>query len=138
MEYNPTNRVTVSFNGEWVTHEVETKLAGGNGRADGKSRPKWDKPNEAPKHELPEFEGGVVPNDPPVLELPELKIPDVPAKDPKTPPTQEELPLASAEVKSQDEKVLPKTGMTEDSIAYLIQGVVILGLAWIGYLSLKK
>lgn len=174
MEYNPTNRVTVSFNGKWVTHEVETKLVGGNGRADGKSRPKWDKPNEAPKYELPEFEGGVIPNDPPVnekpewnggvvpndppvldipeiniadvpvippapvLELPELEIPNAPTKDPKMPPIQEELPLASAEVKLQDSKTLPKTGMTEDSIAYLIQGVVVLGLAWIGYLFLKE
>ena len=27
---------------------------------------------------------------------------------------------------------------SEDSIAYLIQGVVVLGLAWIGYLFLKE
>ena len=43
----------------------------GNGRAVGKSRPKWDKPNDAPKYELPEFEGGVVPLDPPVHVKPE-------------------------------------------------------------------
>ena len=69
--YNPTNLFTASWNGGFVSHEAETKLYDGNGKASGKSRPKYDKPNEAPVHELPEFEGGVIPNDPPVHTLPE-------------------------------------------------------------------
>lgn len=69
--YNPTNLFTASWNGGFVSHEAETKLYDGNGKAKGKSRPKWDKPNDAPKYELPEFEGGVVPLDPPVHTKPE-------------------------------------------------------------------
>lgn len=71
VQYNPTNLFTASWNGGFVSHEAETKLYDGNGRAVGKSRPKWDKPNDAPKYELPEFEGGVVPLDPPVHTKPE-------------------------------------------------------------------
>lgn len=69
--YNPTNLFTASWNGGFVSHEAETKLYDGNGKAKGKSRPKFDKPNDAPKYELPEFEGGVVPLDPPVHTKPE-------------------------------------------------------------------
>lgn len=71
VQYNPTNLFTASWNGGFVSHEAETKLYDGNGRAVGKSRPKWDKPNDAPKYDLPEFEGGVVPLDPPVHVKPE-------------------------------------------------------------------
>lgn len=69
--YNPTNLFTASWNGGFVSHEAETKLYDGDGKASGKSRPKWDKPNEAPVYDKPEFEGGIVPNDPPVHTLPE-------------------------------------------------------------------
>lgn len=100
-------------------------------------------PNDPPTVDKPEWNGGVVPNDPPVLdlpeiniddvpvlppapvhELPELDVPDVPTEEPKTPPTQEELPPASAEVKSQDKKVLPKTG-SKDNIMYLVIGAFV-------------
>lgn len=76
--YNPTNLFTASWNGGFVSHEAETKLYDGNGKASGKSRPKWDKPNDAPKYELPEFEGGVVPLDPPVYTKPEINLNDIP------------------------------------------------------------
>lgn len=100
--------------------------------------PEWQGgviPNDPPTVDKPEWNGGVVPNDPPVLdlpeiniddvpvlppapvlELPELEIPDVPEEESKTPPTQEKLPPASAEVKSQDKKVLPKTGSKDNGI----------------------
>lgn len=100
-------------------------------------------PNDPPVLDKPEWNGGVVPNDPPVLylpeiniddvpvlppapvhELPELDVPDVPKEEPKTPPTQGELPSASAEVKSQDKKVLPKTG-SKDNIMYLVIGAIV-------------
>ena len=97
-------------------------------------------PNDPPVLDKPEWNGGVVPNDPPVLdlpeinidgvpvlppapvhELPELDVPDVPTEEPKTPPTQEELPSASAEVKSHDKKVLPKTGeKCSDIVAWAV------------------
>jgi LPXTG-motif cell wall-anchored protein len=80
--YNPTNLFTASWNGGFVSHEAETKLYDGNGKATGKSRPKWDKPNDAPKYELPEFEGGVVPNDPPVYKNPSIDLADIPLMPP--------------------------------------------------------
>lgn len=83
MVYNPTNSITVSWKGGSITHEVETRLVGGNGKAEGKSRPKWDKPNEAPVHDKPEFEGGVVPLDPPVHTKPEWYGGTVPFDAPK-------------------------------------------------------
>lgn len=83
VQYNPTNLFTASWNGGFVSHEAETKLYDGNGKAKGKSRPKWDKPNDAPKYELPEFEGGVVPLDPPVHVKPEWNGGTVPFDAPK-------------------------------------------------------
>ena len=83
VQYNPTNLFTASWNGGFVSHEAETKLYDGNGRAVGKSCPKWDKPNDAPKYELPEFEGGVVPLDPPVHVKPEWNGGTVPFDAPK-------------------------------------------------------
>lgn len=83
VQYNPTNLFTASWNGGFVSHEAETKLYDGNGRAVGKSRPKWDKPNDTPKYELPEFEGGVVPLDPPIHTKPEWQGDTVPFDAPK-------------------------------------------------------
>lgn len=80
--YNPTNLFTASWKGGFVSHEAETKLYDGNGKASGKSRPKWDKPNDAPKYELPEFEGGVIPNDPPVYDKPSIDLVDIPLMPP--------------------------------------------------------
>lgn len=80
--YNPTNLFTARWNGGFVSHEAETKLYNGNGKATGKSRPKWDKPNDAPKYETPEFEGGVVPNDPPVYDKPSINLADIPLMPP--------------------------------------------------------
>ena len=42
---------------------------------------------DAPKVEVPEFEGGVVPLDPPTVEIPELKIPEEPKPQPEPSPT---------------------------------------------------
>lgn len=83
VQYNPTNLFTASWNGGFVSHEAETKLYDGNGRAVGKSRPKWDKPNDAPVLDKPEFEGGVVPLDPPVHTKPEWQGGTVPFDAPK-------------------------------------------------------
>lgn len=80
--YNPTNLFTASWNGGFVSHEAETKLYDGNGKATGKSRPKWDKPNDAPVVDKPEFNGGVVPNDPPVYEKPSIDLADIPLMPP--------------------------------------------------------
>lgn len=57
---------------------------------------------------------------------------------PQTPATQEELPSASAEVKSQDKKVLPKTGSKEDGILVNIAFGIIFVLACIKAYFSKK
>lgn len=140
---NPVNVLSFTAMGQEYSFEREITVANATGTAKGKVRPfTYDVP-PAPVYDIPEFEGGVVPNDPPVLdlpeiniddvpvlppapvhELPELDVPDVPQEEPKTPPTQEELPSASAEVKSQDKKVLPKTG-SKDNIMYLVIGAIV-------------
>lgn len=71
MEYNPTNKINVSWDGGGTGFDAETKLVGGNGRADGKTRPTFEIPNDAPKVDKPEWKGGVVPNEAPVHEKPE-------------------------------------------------------------------
>ena len=47
---------------------------------------------DAPKVEVPEFEGGVVPLDPPTVEIPELKIPEEPKPQPAPTPQRNETP----------------------------------------------
>jgi lpxtg cell wall surface protein, collagen binding domain protein len=122
--------------------------------------PEWQggtTPLDPPTVDKPEWNGGVVPNDPPVLdlpeiniddvpvlppapvhELPELDVPDLPTEEPKTPPTQEELPSASAEVKSQDKKVLPKTGSKDNGILVNIAFGIIFIVACIKAYFTKK
>lgn len=97
--YNPTNLFTASWNGGFVSHEAETKLYDGNGKAKGKSRPKFDKPNDAPVydkpewngstvpfdapvHYKPEFNGGVIPNDAPIVDKPEIDLREIPMMPP--------------------------------------------------------
>ena len=54
---------------------------------------------DAPKVEVPEFDGGVVPLDPPVVDIPELKIPEVPKPQPEPSPTPEPKPEPKPELK---------------------------------------
>ena len=158
VQYNPTNLFTASWNGGFVSHEAETKLYDGNGRAVGKSRPKWDKPNDAPKYDKPEFEGGVVPNDPPVydkpsigladiplmppaptLDLPELVIPEVPAPQTDKPKAEmyiKEEPAQPAKQQPLGQPALPATGSNEAS--YLAIGGVVIGVLTLGMAGMKK
>lgn len=87
MEYNPTNKINVSWDGGGTGFDAETKLVGGNGRADGKTRPTFEIPNDAPKVDKPEWKGGVVPNEAPVHEKPEFQggIPGIPEEREKLP-----------------------------------------------------
>lgn len=97
MEYNPTNKINVSWDGGGTGFDAETKLVGGNGRADGKTRPAFEIPKESPKVDIPEFQGGipgipeereklpewtggVVPNEAPQVDKPEFQggIPGIP------------------------------------------------------------
>lgn len=154
---NPVNVLSFTVMGQEYSFEREITVANATGSAKGKVRPfTYDVP-PAPVYDIPEFEGGVVPNDPPVLdipeiniddvpvlppapvhELPELDVPNVPKEEPKTPPTQEELPPASAEVKSQGKKVLPKTGSKDNGILVNIAFGIVFIVACIKAYFTKK
>lgn len=129
MEYNPTNKINVSWDGVGIGFDAETKLVGGNGRADGKTRPTFEIPKEAPKVDIPEFQGGIpgipeervkpefeggIPGIPEVREKPELDINDIP-KDPETP-----KPVDPKTPKSED----PKTPKSQEPKAPKVVKVV--------------
>lgn len=93
---NPTNKATLTADDSSSNSTSKVQLVGGRGDASGENKPEptFEIPREAPKvdipefdggipgipeeRELPPFEGGVVPNDAPILDLPELHIPEEP------------------------------------------------------------
>lgn len=109
---NPTNKATLVAVDAGAVSTSKVQLVGGRGDASGENKPKptFELPHDAPKvdipefqggipgipeeRELPPFEGGVVPNDAPVLDLPELHIPTEPEKPviPEKPSTPKEVP----------------------------------------------
>ena len=109
---NPTNKIELKAETDGATSYSYVQLVGGKGDASGenKTEPTFEIPHDAPKvdipefqggipeipeeRELPPFEGGVVPNDAPVLDLPELHIPTEPEKPviPEKPSTPKEVP----------------------------------------------
>ena len=108
---NPTNKATLVAVDAGAISTSKVQLVGGRGDASGENKPEptFKIPHDAPKvdipefeggipgipeeRELPPFEGGVVPNDAPVLDLPELKIPEEPTKPtPEKPVTPKKVP----------------------------------------------
>ncbi len=97
---NPTNKIELKAEADGATSYSYVQLVGGKGDASGENvpEPTYEVPNEAPKYEKPEFEGGIpgipeerelpeytepigtVPNDAPILDLPELEIPEEPTE----------------------------------------------------------
>lgn len=96
---NPTNKIELKAESDGSTSYSYVQLVGGRGDASGENKteptyeipndapkveiPEWNGgvvPNEAPKYEKPEWNGGVVPNEAPVYYKPELHIPEEPAK----------------------------------------------------------
>ena len=93
---NPTNKIELKAESDGAVSYTMIQLVGGRGDASGENKPEptFEIPREAPKvdipefeggipgipeaRELPPFEGGVVPNDAPILDLPELHIPEEP------------------------------------------------------------
>ena len=72
------------------------------------------KPNNAPKVEIPEWNGGVTPLDPPTVEIPELKIPEEPKPQPEPTPEPNPAPtLQPAPTPQRNET--PKPPVAEDS-----------------------
>ena len=93
---NPTNKAELVAVDAGAKSTSKVQLVGGRGDASGENKPEptFEIPREAPKvdipefeggipgipevRELPPFEGGVVPNEAPILDLPELHIPEEP------------------------------------------------------------
>ena len=94
---NPTNKVELKAESDGAISYSYVQLVGGKGDASGENKPEptFEIPREAPKVEIPEWNGGVVPNDAPILDLPELHIPEEPT--PEKPSTPEKAPKTSVE-----------------------------------------
>lgn len=95
---NPTNKIELKAETDGATSYSYVQLVGGKGDASGENKPEptFEIPREAPKVDIPEFEGGIpdipevrelpeytepigtVPNDAPVLDKPEWKGGTVP------------------------------------------------------------
>lgn len=71
---NPTNKVELKAENDGATSSSRVVLVGGKGDASGENKPVWEIPHDAPKVEIPEFEGGI-PGIPEVRELPEYTEP---------------------------------------------------------------
>lgn len=94
---NPTNKVELKAESDGAISHSYVQLVGGKGDASGENKPEptfeiphdapkveipeWNggvTPPDAPKYDKPEFNGGVVPNEAPIYDKPELNINDVP------------------------------------------------------------
>lgn len=124
---NPTNKIELKAETDGATSYSYVQLVGGKGDASGENKPEptFEIPREAPKVDIPEFEGGIpgipevrelpeytepigtVPNEAPILDLPELHIPEEPTK-----PTPEK-PVESKKVPSKPVDA-PKTKEVEE------------------------
>lgn len=73
---NPTNKIELKAETDGATSYSYVQLVGGKGDASGENKPEptFEVPNEAPKVDIPEFEGGI-PGIPEVRELPEYTEP---------------------------------------------------------------
>lgn len=97
---NPTNKVELKAESDGAISYSYVQLVGGKGDASGENKPEptFEIPREAPKvdipefqggipgipeeRELPPFEGGVIPNDAPIYDKPSIDINDVPLMPP--------------------------------------------------------
>ena len=82
---NPTNKIELKAESDGATSYSYVQLVGGKGNAQGENKPEptYEIPREAPKVDIPEFEGGI-PGIPEVREKPEYTepigtVPDIPA-----------------------------------------------------------
>lgn len=94
---NPTNKIELKAENDGSVAYQKIQLVGGKGDASGENKPEptfeiphdapkveipeWNggvTPPDAPKYDKPEFNGGVVPNEAPVYEKPSIDINDIP------------------------------------------------------------
>lgn len=73
---NPTNKIELKAEDDGAVSYMKIQLVGGRGDASGENKPEptFEIPREAPKVDVPEFEGGI-PGIPEVRELPEYTEP---------------------------------------------------------------
>lgn len=73
---NPTNKIELKAESDGAVSYTKIQLVGGRGDASGENKPEptFEIPREAPKVEIPEFQGGI-PGIPEVRELPEYNEP---------------------------------------------------------------
>lgn len=73
---NPTNKIELKAESDGAVSYTKIQLVGGRGDASGENKPEptFEIPHEAPKVDIPEFEGGI-PGIPEVRELPEYTEP---------------------------------------------------------------
>lgn len=99
---NPTNKIELKAETDGATSYSYVQLVGGKGDASGENKPEptFEIPREAPKVDIPEFNGGIpgipeervkpeytepigtVPNDAPVYDKPSIDINDIPLMPP--------------------------------------------------------
>lgn len=81
---NPTNKATLVAVDAGAISTSKVQLVGGRGDASGENKPEptFEIPHDAPKVDIPEFEGGVVPNEAPVHDKPEWNGGTVPNEAP--------------------------------------------------------
>lgn len=81
---NPTNKIELKAESDGAVSYQKIQLVGGKGDASGENKPEptFEVPNDAPKVDIPEFEGGI-PGIPEVRELPEWNGGTVPNEAPK-------------------------------------------------------
>ncbi|WP_455477751.1 SIALI-17 repeat-containing surface protein [Streptococcus salivarius] len=83
---NPTNKIELKAESDGAVSYMKIQLVGGRGDASGENKPEptFEIPHDAPKVDIPEFEGGI-PGIPEVRELPEYTEPigTVPNEAPK-------------------------------------------------------
>lgn len=79
---NPTNKIELKAETDGATSYSYVQLVGGKGDASGENKPEptYEIPNEAPKVDIPEWNGDTVPNEAPVHYKPEFQggIPGIP------------------------------------------------------------
>ena len=70
---NPTNKIELKAESDGAVSYTKIQLVGGKGDASGENKPEptFEIPREAPKVDIPEFNGGVIPNDAPQYDKPE-------------------------------------------------------------------
>ena len=80
---NPTNKIELKAESDGAVSYTKIQLVGGKGDASGENKPEptFEIPREAPKVDIPEFEGGI-PGIPEVRELPEWNGGTVPNEAP--------------------------------------------------------